>query len=703
MRWWGLLAQGGRQVGLALALAGCAAASADETEPTDGPDPAAMEVMRVIGIRTGELPEVPTAQTTVIDVDDYRGEAKTLEDLLADAVGVQVRRFGGPGQFSEISIRGSTGQQVVVMLDGVRLNTAQSGTVDLSTIPLAFVERIEIVRGGGASWAGSGAMGGVVNIVTRAPDGETRSAAGIRGGSFGTFEGSLSHLSQAGGVDYGMAYNGFGTAGDYDFQTLEIRSDTGPAIPSEQVKRINDAAESHTGMVKAGVDLAPGVRLGMSDQLFFLSRGQPGPDSNPLAPAAGQSRDSHDRLARNVSDARLEVEAWESPLGPLRLETLGSYLHERTHFRDPEPQLGSPIDIVQKNRSAGWRGLAEADRSGYGIDHLGTLAVDARYDSLSSSPNENDLRNDQAFHRRMTSALSLRDELSFLEGDVTFLPGVRLDYTEHFGTEWIPQVGATVSPAPFLRFKSNFGRAYRAPNFDELYFPDKGFIRGNPNLDSERSWNADLGFDTSLEKLSVLEDLSLEFSLFWQDIENQIVWQRISQWTVAPTNTNAARVRGLELASGFSFLEWFRFSGNFTLQDAKLDRKQVADVPGGPPPLEQPGSAMPGRPESEYHLRLAVGPPTGLFKLIGERTRTSKIHVNASKGATISGRTTYDLSGTVDLVQLAEPIFRPASVWFPGELLASMSVVNVTDQSLRDSVGFPQPGRMLSFGLEARW
>ena len=112
---------------------------------------------------------------------------------------------------------------------------------------------------------------------------------------------------------------------------------------------------------------------------------------------------------------------------------------------------------------------------------------------------------------------------------------------------------------------------------------------------------------------------------------------------------------------------------------------------------------MAGRPESEYHLRLAAGPPSGLFKIIGERTRTSKIHVNSSKGATISGRTTYDLSAVVDLVQVIEPVWASGSRWFPGELLASAAVVNLTDRSLRDSVGFPQPGRMLSFGLEGRW
>ena len=84
-----------------------------------------------------ELPEDPTSFTTVIRVDDHRGEVTSVVELLERVAGVQIRRFGGDGQPAEISIRGSTAAQVVVQLDGVTLNSAQSGGVDLSTIPLS--------------------------------------------------------------------------------------------------------------------------------------------------------------------------------------------------------------------------------------------------------------------------------------------------------------------------------------------------------------------------------------------------------------------------------------------------------------------------------------------------------------------------------------------------------------------------------------
>ena len=194
---------------------------------TKGEEPSTrrrLPTARVTAVRPAELPEAPSSFATVIEAEDYVGEEETVGGLLDDAVGVQVRSFGGPGQLSEISIRGSTGQQVIVLLDGVRLNTAQSGTVDLSTIPLAIVDRIEVLRGGGATQVGSGAIGGVINIVTKRPSGKPRTSASASGGSFGTWRGSLSHSDRAGPVDYGVSYTGFTTKGDWEFQTVEVRA-----------------------------------------------------------------------------------------------------------------------------------------------------------------------------------------------------------------------------------------------------------------------------------------------------------------------------------------------------------------------------------------------------------------------------------------------------------------------------------------------
>jgi vitamin B12 transporter len=672
---------------LSLLLSSSPAARAEDPPSTTRRLPTA----RVTAVRPEELPEDPSSFATVIEAEAYEGESKTVAGLLEESVGVQVRRFGGPGQPSEISIRGSTGQQVVILLDGVRLNTAQSGTVDLSTIPLAIVDRIEVSRGGGGTRAGSGAIGGVVNVVTRRGTGKPRTSAAVTGGSFGTWQGSLSHSDRAGPVDYGASYTGFTTDGDWDFQSVEERG-SGIDVPSRELERINNDSESHAFLLQGAGDLAPGLRLRATDQLFFVSRGQPGPDTTPNAPNGGQSDTARERRTRNVASLRLDADGWDPLPDDVRVESTLSYLYERSRFREPEPDAGPPIETRQKNRSAGLRNTATVERETFGVEHVASLAFDVRYDSLSS--------NEEGFHRRYTTGVTAGDELGFWSSRVQVVPSLRWDYTDDFGSEWIPHLGLIFTPLLWLRFKGNVERSYRAPDFDELFFPDKGFIRGNPNLRPEEAWNADVGFELGFERVGYVENLRLQAAWFYQDIDNSIVFQRISPTTVAPTNTNDATVEGIELAGSFELFDWVEFSANWTHQDADLDRPQLPGIPGLFPPIAQsPGTALPGRADDEYLLRLRVGPESGLFKLIGERRHTSKVHLSFSNEPTLDARTVYDVSGVVDVAQL----WRLDSRWFPKKVLVSVTATNVGDESVRDSLGFPQPGRALSFGLEGQW
>ncbi len=638
---------------------------------------------RVTAVRPAELPEAPSSFATVIEAADYVGEEETLEGLLDDSVGVQVRSFGGPGQQSEISIRGSTGQQVIILLDGVRLNTAQSGTVDLSTIPLAIVDRIEVSRGGGATQVGSGAIGGVINIVTRRPSGQSRTSALFSGGSFGSWRGSLSHADRAGPIDYGASYAGFTTKGDWHFRSVEIQAAGQPSIESVELERVNNTVERHSALLQLAADLAPGLRVSASDQAYFVSRGQPGPN---------QSRTAHERRSRNVAQVKFEADGWERLPDPVRVESRVSYLYESSRFREPMPELGDPIATRQRNRSASWRTLGEIDHDSFGVEQLGSLAFDLRRDSLSS--------NEQGFHSRWTTAVTVRDTLAFLSGRLELVPSLRWDYAEDFGSEWIPHVGVIVTPVTWLRFKANGGRSYRVPDFDELFFPDKGYIRGNPNLQPERAWNLDVGLELGIEKLWLVENLRLQVAYFYQDIENSIVFQQISTNTVAPTNTKDATVRGMELAAGLTLVGWLQLSANWTHQDAELDRAQLPGAPGlFAPILQFPGTALPGQADDEYVLRAQLGPASGLFKIVAERRYTSKLHLSFTDVPTLSARTVYDLSGSVDLAQMRTQ----GSRGFPEKLIASIAVTNLTDESVRDSVGFPQPGRAFRFGLEARW
>ena len=103
---------------------------------------------------------------TTIDTSEATAKVQSVADVLSESVGVQVRRFGGLGAFSTVSIRGSTPNQVEVYLDNVLLNTANAGLVDLGSVPLDNVDHIEIYRGFAPLQLGAGSIGGAINLVT---------------------------------------------------------------------------------------------------------------------------------------------------------------------------------------------------------------------------------------------------------------------------------------------------------------------------------------------------------------------------------------------------------------------------------------------------------------------------------------------------------------------------------------------------------
>ena len=109
----------------------------------------------------------------------------SLPELLDQAVGIEVRRHGGMGSFSTVSIRGSTSEQVQIYLDGIPLNQALGGGVDLGGLPLSGVERVEVFRGAIPARLGGNSIGGVIQIRTRRPDGARRVRFQASAGSFG--------------------------------------------------------------------------------------------------------------------------------------------------------------------------------------------------------------------------------------------------------------------------------------------------------------------------------------------------------------------------------------------------------------------------------------------------------------------------------------------------------------------------------------
>lgn len=159
-------------IGYAAGTGSEASQATEETAATDAgatPD-YSLEAITVEAKRPNWESKLSPGTVTVIRPDDYKGEQKTLPELLQDVPGVHVRYVSGKGQYTTVSVRGSTAAQVGVFVDGVLTNLGGDAAVDISTIPINNVERIEVYRGYIPARFGGTYMGGVINIVTKKPD-----------------------------------------------------------------------------------------------------------------------------------------------------------------------------------------------------------------------------------------------------------------------------------------------------------------------------------------------------------------------------------------------------------------------------------------------------------------------------------------------------------------------------------------------------
>lgn len=154
---------------------------------------------------------------TVIRPEEFKGEQKTLPDFLKMVPGVHVREVNGKGQYTTVTMRGSTAAQVGVFIDGVLTNLGGDAAVDISTIPVKNVERIEVYRGYIPARFGGTFMGGVINIVTKKP-GKAQGSAELGVSSYGGQKGGVEVSAPLGGGSLLFAANHEASDGDFPYE-----------------------------------------------------------------------------------------------------------------------------------------------------------------------------------------------------------------------------------------------------------------------------------------------------------------------------------------------------------------------------------------------------------------------------------------------------------------------------------------------------
>jgi len=456
-----------------------------------------------------------TRAVEVIRADQLlRQPGVSLQDVLARAFGADVSARS-PAQ-ADIGLRGGTFEQVLVLVDGVRVSDTQTGHFDLSlAVPLHEIDRIEVLRGPASAVYGADAVGGVINIVTRRPE-ATRVHAQVDGGSFET-------MAVAAGAESGGPRLRIGGTGEY-------RESDGHRPGTDY--RI---AAGHLAVETLLRDRPLRATLGFADRDFGASKFYTAPESN------------FDEFERTqLLNAQL---AWEAR-GDARF-AIEPRVSVRRHDDDFVLRRDDPSFYQNVHRT--WQ---------LGSELVARYAGEGARLVMGGELYRDVLRSSSLGDREESRGAVFAEAGAGAVGSVVGTAGVRVDWHSAYGSFIAPSVAGAVWLSPSTRVRGALSRAFRAPTWTDRYYSDPANI-GNPELEPEQAWEGELGAGIDVGSVHA------ELSGYIRRTESLIDWARAEDseatapWHIM--NVTEATFRGVELAiSGIELLgtQWTaRYAG----------------------------------------------------------------------------------------------------------------------------------------------
>lgn len=563
-----------------------------------------------ISSRIGEVDRsITSSANSVIEADRLQDSFVSLPDVLEQEVGVQMRASGGAGSLATVVLRGASSEQVIIYLDGVPLNNASGGPVDLSLIPVSSIERIEIYRGSIPLALGSPSIGGAVNIITRqsgklsSEENSGQLSASVA--SFHTYKlsgsSSLSHdkddvlLS----ASYLKSKNDFGFVNDNGTQYNLL---------DDRVESRNNAGVEHFSILanwkhQISEQYDTELRLDVFDRKKEL-------------PSAINNADVQTRLDTQQYNFLTQInahEAWSEDSN-LNLKLFATRKNEV--FDDSLPQVGfinqhtesvtkkSGIQFyVEKNKlQQQWKLITVLSRETYDSESSLALVesgINTR-DQIELSVENVSYFDQQRFILNIVARYQvINDELSSVTDS---FGAVTTAFDESYQL-LNPQVGAKYLFNNRTYLTANVGQYNRIPSFYELFGGD-GLLLGNADLKQETSLNKDIGFTyTWYEPYSWLHDAEIYAGLYHNSIEDLIVRIYNGAGIGVPVNVSDAVIQGFESTIKMQPAKNHTVNANISLIDS-INKTNIGSFDG---------EVLPGYYQQSFSLYYAYTPGEWLF------------------------------------------------------------------------------------------
>ena len=466
-----------------------------------------------------------TAPVTVLTELEIRNRNQAyISDLLRTVPSLAISQSGGGGSLTNIRLRGSEANHTLILIDGVEVNNPTDGGFDLGGLRSDDVVKIEVLRGEQSALYGSDAVGGVINIITRAGSNTERFRASLEAGSRETVEGQFSGVIPLGGAALSINGNAFTTEG-YDVSGLDGEKDGADSrrlsVGLNQVKL-------------AGITFSANGAINLRRTDFDGDT-----DFDGLLNNTNSETDVKTTTAR--IDARFDLAGFDHLVQSNMVET------------ETETKSSFPTLSTGTRQNASW-----AAKRTFSDRHDLTLLgeVEREEYELASDPDVPDIYN-----------YGLVADYSYKGEALTLTGSVRHDINDVFADATTWRVGAGYTFNWDGRLRGSVGTGVKNPTLVELFgfFPASRFT-GNPDLKPENSLGYSIGYEQSLGSLTVSADY------FRSELEDEIttVFNPDFTSTVINLSTDSTR-EGVELTAQWDIADTLHLTGSASFLDSDQD------------------------------------------------------------------------------------------------------------------------------------
>lgn len=570
----------------------------------------------VTATRTAVGTNAALAPVEVIDrAQIERSQARSLPDLLRGRAGISMSNQGGAGKLTTLFMRGSESDHVLVLIDGVRVGSATSGLVSFQDLPIDLIERVEIVRGPRSSLYGSEAIGGVIHIFTRRDQSGLAPRAHV---------GTGSHDLREFGAGVGARGERGWFGADYAYRQTDGINACDVATPSPFAGCfISEPQPDRDGYRNTALSLRGGTQFN-----------------------AAWSLEAHATRAEGESDFDGDFVNRSETVQQI----VGGTLRWRaTDTLDLQLTAGRNKDASDNLLNGLFQSYFDTDRDSatlqgdlsLGGDQLLTLGLDWLRDRVDSgTPFKETSRGNRAAFAQYQGSL----------GEHALQASIRRDDNDQFGQHTTGAAAWGLNIARDWRITAGYGTAFKAPTFNELYYP----FFGNPALRPEESatWEAGLRYTG--------RRFNARLDAFHTDVDDLITFDID---LLLPNNIQRARMRGAEVGIDMELMQW--------TVDASASFLDTENLSGF-----NAGNELPRRARSS--ARVDLDRRFGDFGVGLTGVAEGARHDDVGNTRRLPGYATFDLRAQYTLT--------PA--W-----LLQARVANLLDRDYETAAFFNQPGR----------